>query len=75
MRRAVLVLTFISLQIFGTVALSEPSCTNWMKQSDGTYWRECVDDDGKTYCEEKKGEKGIAYRVSCTKNLKSAQRH
>ena|GEM_PF-1676436 len=29
-----------------------PSCTDWMKQENGCYWRTCVGDDGKQYCEE-----------------------
>lgn len=27
-----------------------PSCTDWMKQDNGTYWIECVDDNGNSHC-------------------------
>jgi hypothetical protein len=46
-----------------TVAIAEPSCTNWMKQSDGSSWRTCVDDKGRQYCEQSKD--GHVTRVSC----------
>ena len=26
------------------------NCTAWMRQSDGTYWMTCVDDNGNQYC-------------------------
>jgi hypothetical protein len=46
-----------------TAASATPSCSNWLKQNDGSYWRECVDDSGRTYCEVSKN--GTVSRVSC----------
>lgn len=42
------------LALCGAPAYAEPSCTNWMLQSDGSYFRTCVDDQGKQYCESSK---------------------
>lgn len=44
-------------------ALAADSCSNWMKQADGSEWRTCVDDGGRQYCEQKKD--GHISRVSC----------
>ena len=51
------------LALGSTPALAEPSCTNWMLQSDGSYFRTCVDDQGRQYCESSKN--GQVSRVSC----------
>ena len=36
---------------FVTQVMAEPSCTEWSQQNDGSYWRTCVGDDGRQYCE------------------------
>lgn len=46
-----------------TAALAAPSCTNWLQQSDGSYFRTCVDDNGTQYCEQAKN--GVVSRVRC----------
>jgi hypothetical protein len=51
------------LSFTATFAVAAPSCTNWMKQPDGSQWRTCVDDKGKQYCESAKN--GQISRVSC----------
>jgi hypothetical protein len=33
------------------VAMAVDSCSTWMKQADGSYWRTCVDDKGRQYCQ------------------------
>lgn len=33
------------------VAMAVDSCSTWMKQPDGSYWRTCVDDKGRQYCQ------------------------
>lgn len=53
----------IALSASSPMALAEPSCTNWITQSDGSQWRTCVGDDGKQYCEVAKD--GHISRVSC----------
>lgn len=32
--------------------LEEDSCSDWMQQDNGCYWRTCVDSQGHQYCEE-----------------------
>jgi hypothetical protein len=46
-----------------SLALAAPSCTNWMRQPDGSQGRTCVDDKGKQYCEEARN--GSISRVNC----------
>jgi hypothetical protein len=33
------------------VAMAVDSCSAWMKQPDGSYWRTCVTDQGRQYCQ------------------------
>ncbi len=51
------------LTLTGTLAYAAPSCTDWMLQSDGSYFRTCVDDQGRQYCESSSN--GHVSRVSC----------
>jgi len=44
-------------------AMAAPTCTIWNPQPDGSYWRMCVDDNGKTYCEQSVNNK--ITRISC----------
>ena len=60
---AVAVITVVLLGL-GAFALAVPSCTNWMKQANGTYWRTCVDDNGNQYCEQTVDLKTVT-RVKC----------
>ena len=46
------------------VAVLEASCSNWLKQDDGSYWRTFVDDAGRQYCEVSKD--GHISRVKCS---------
>ncbi|MDR3792157.1 MAG: hypothetical protein P4L03_02140 [Terracidiphilus sp.] len=48
----------------GAIILSEPTCTSWMKQTNGTYWRECVDDKGTAKC----------YSASCPAGVDPAKK-
>jgi hypothetical protein len=46
------VLAFCSLLVSNS-ATSAPSCSTWLWQpATQTYWRECVDDHGRTYCQQ-----------------------
>ena len=54
---------FVLRLLAGTV-FADPSRFNWLKQDDGTYWRTCVGDDGRQYCEQAVDFKTIT-RVSC----------
>ena len=62
-RKLVRALGFSALLFAASSTLAAPSCTNWMKQPDGSQWRTCVDDKGKQYCESAKN--GQVSRVSC----------
>jgi hypothetical protein len=58
----VVLLLLAGLAVAGS-AKPSPSCSNWMKQADGSSWRTCVDDNGRQYCEVEKN--GYISRVSC----------
>lgn len=49
--------------LLGVFAFAVPSCSVWLKQTDGTWWRTCVGDDGRQYCESSDGK--TVTRVSC----------
>lgn len=54
----------LAISVFiGTLAFAVPSCSVWLKQPDGTWWRTCVGDDGRQYCEWSDGK--TVTRVSC----------
>jgi hypothetical protein len=56
-------LCFAAIIVNSIVVSAAPSCTPWTLQTDGSYWRTCVDDQGKQYCEQSKD--GKVSRVSC----------
>ena len=47
-RHIVLALAAMALS---SSAVAAPQCTDWLQQSDGSFWRTCVDDNGRQYCE------------------------
>lgn len=52
-----------TMTLFATTpSWAEPSCVD-APQPDGTVWRTCVGDDGRTYCESCSN--GYCSRVSC----------
>jgi hypothetical protein len=56
----------VALYLLSSVALAVPSCTNWMVQADGSYWRECVNDDGSRHCyRAANGNGSNATEISC----------
>jgi len=61
-RNFVFICIAAALSIGSAVALAD-ECTDWTLQSDGSYWRICVDDNGTRYCEESKD--GYVSRVGC----------
>jgi len=56
------VLVSLALQ---SLAQAAPNCTPWMKQYDGSWWRECVDDNGQMYCESCAPSGSPCSRVPC----------
>ncbi len=62
-RRFWLVVAAAVLSGNAPTASAAPSCTNWMRQPDGSSWRTCVDDKGRQYCQQSK--KGHVSRVKC----------
>jgi hypothetical protein len=63
MKKILFALCFAAVILAASFALAVPSCTNWMLQTDGSYFRTCVDDNGNQYCEQSKN--GTVSRVSC----------
>lgn len=39
-----------AIGMISTAALADPNCTPWMWQTDGSYWQQCVNDDGSVHC-------------------------
>ena len=54
----------LPMLLLSTAAIAEPSCTDWLLQTDGSYFRTCVGDDGKQYCETTVDKKTIS-KTSC----------
>jgi len=65
MNRPTLILACVAtaLSVTATAAFATPSCIPWELQPDGSYFRTCVDDQGRQYCESAKN--GHISRVSC----------
>jgi len=45
-------------------AFAADSCTDWLLQTDGSYFRTCVDDKGTQYCQSYKD--NVISKVSCS---------
>lgn len=54
------------LSINTSNAVAADSCTDWLKQSDGTYWRTCVDDNGRQYCQQLSADGKTISTVKCS---------
>jgi len=54
------------LSTFSSVSMAESSCSTWNWQSDGVYWRTCVNDAGSQQCFQATDDSGSnAREVSC----------
>jgi hypothetical protein len=50
-----------------SMGIAVDSCSDWLWQKDGLYWRQCVRDNGTRYCQEADDAKGTNVRtVPCT---------
>ncbi len=68
MRRHFLNVLFalIASLTFCAAASAEASCTSWLWQEGGWYWKQCVNDDGSQHCYHAKDAQGSgAYEISC----------
>jgi hypothetical protein len=63
MGKLFLALAVLAMGLSSAMVRAAPSCTGWMKQNDGSYWRTCVDDKGRQYCQVSR--RGYISRVSC----------
>jgi len=55
-----------AIAMFSFAAAADPSCSNWMWQSGGWYWQQCVNDDGSVHCYHADDDQGTnAYEISC----------
>lgn len=64
MKPTYLVMLAMVLGATSELSIGAPNCTDWMLQPNGRYFRTCVGDDGKQYCEQTVDKKTIS-RVSC----------
>ena len=62
LRNSLYCLLFLSSLATGTAALAD-SCSNWLLQSDGSEWRQCVRDNGSVYCQRRAN--GRITNISC----------
>jgi hypothetical protein len=62
-RKALYSLLMLASASIGSAALAEDSCTNWLLQSDGSEWRQCVRDNGSVYCQRRAN--GQITNISC----------
>jgi hypothetical protein len=57
----------LGMMLIAGVGLAADSCSDWLWQKDGLYWRQCVRDNGTRYCQEADDAKGTNVRtVPCT---------
>ncbi|MGA3174488.1 MAG: hypothetical protein ABSE25_08725 [Syntrophorhabdales bacterium] len=68
MRRTVIItllcLSALLIGATGVIHADGDSCTDWMLQDNGCYWRTCVDSQGSQYCEQCCGKN--CSRVKCS---------
>jgi hypothetical protein len=63
--KTILSLAIALLLLAGISTLAADSCSVWMKQADGTFWRTCVDDKGHQYCQTADAQVKNITTVSC----------
>lgn len=57
----------LAMMLVASMGIAADSCSVWMWQKDGLYWRQCVRDNGTRYCQEADDAKGTNVRtVPCT---------
>ncbi len=57
----------LAVMLMASMGTAEDSCSTWMWQKEGLYWRQCVRDNGTRYCQEADDAKGTNVRtVPCT---------
>ncbi len=65
--RAIFIFAALALTLFSAAVHAAPSCTAWMWQQDGTYWQQCVNDDGSRHCYRASDANGSgAVEISCS---------
>jgi hypothetical protein len=65
------ILSFILLALAVALSVStakaDASCSTWMWQQDGSYWQQCVNDDGSRHCYRATDANGSgAVEISCS---------
>jgi hypothetical protein len=45
-------LALLAMMLIASMGIALDSCSVWMWQKDGLYWRQCVRDNGTRYCQE-----------------------
>ena len=68
MKNVILALALLAaiIAVPSSLALAEPACSVWLWQSEGNYWRQCVNDDGSRQCYRATDDSGSnAQEISC----------
>ncbi len=64
--RLVLRMLALGVTLSAGPVYAESSCSNWLWQEGGWYWRQCVDDNGSQHCYHADDANGSnAYEISC----------
>lgn len=59
-RLSILIMALAGLSASNSVV---PTCGPWIPQTNGTYWRMCIDEQNQQYCEMRSGR--IVQRINC----------
>jgi hypothetical protein len=53
----------LGMMFVASMGIAVGSCSVWMWQKEGLYWRQCVRDNGTRYCQEADDAKGTNVRT------------
>jgi hypothetical protein len=53
----------LGMMFVASMGIAVDSCSVWMWQKEGLYWRQCVRDNGTRYCQEADDAKGTNVRT------------
>ena len=45
-------IVLLGMMLVSSMGIAVDSCSDWLWQKDGLYWRQCVRDNGTRYCQE-----------------------
>lgn len=56
-------MALLGMMLVASMGIAADSCSDWLWQKDGLYWRQCVRDNGTRYCQEADDAKGRNVRT------------